>query len=879
MNARVFRLLLALFPPGFRESFGADMYDVFAEQLAAARQCGRLALIRFWWRTSAGMLSAAWRERRSTRQRLPWRDTLVADLRLAGRLLARAPLFTSLVVTAIAIGVGGLATVFSALNAIVLRPLPATTDGAKLILIDRRTADSSEGVSASHGFYRHLADNTRALDGVAAWSRVALTIWADGQGHGVAGSIVSGNYFAVLGVRPAEGRFFLPDEDASPLAHPVVVVSYAFWSSDLGADPEAVGREITVNGRPYRLIGVAPKAFHGVFTPLRTDAWVPLAMQPHVRPGRDLERAPWLWVFGRMRTGVTAVQAHGELSALAERWVAAAGESQGLRVYTNMRITPLTGLPDDARQALLGFGGVLLGASLLVLVIAGANVSSLLAARAVGRRREMGVRVALGASRGRLIRQLLTETLALFLLGGVGGTALAVVATGALERLRLPGDGALALGISPDVRVLFFSIAVSLVAGAVFGVGPALGGVGRSPGTLLRADSAAAGRRTFLSSALVVAQVACSLVLLTAAALFLRSLTEGASLDPRFDPSGVAVATFNTEAYGYDEAGGSAFYETLRRRLEASPGVERVSYASMIPLTFADSGTVAVVDRGKDGGALRLPVRNASVDTGYFDALRIPLLSGRDFAPADATAAVAIVNETFGLRAWGDRRPIGRTFQMGSRRITIVGVARDSRYASLTEGTVSFVYLPMMAAFERTRTLFVRMRPGSPLPAALVESEVLAIDPRLPRPAVTSLSVEIAGVLFPQRVGAIVTGTLGVLGLLLAAIGLYGLVAYGVRLRLREIGVRIALGARGASVIWLVVADALRLSAAGVALGLGGAALAGSLVSSYLVRVSGLDARAFVGAAAVLIATAAIAAWLPARRAASADPLAVLRTE
>lgn len=877
MADRIFRLLLALFPRAFRESFGDDMRLVFAEQWRAARATGAGGVTRFWWRTAAGMSGAAWRERRTVRfHRLPWHETLFADLRLALRLLVRAPLFSALVVTAIAVGTGGVATVFSSLNAIVLRPLPGTTDGHRLILVDRRTPDFSEGASASNEFYRYIAGSTNALSGVAVWSRVALTISRGGQGLSVAGSIVSGNYFAVLGVQPAAGRFFLPEEDAVPLAHPVVVVSHAFWAAHLNSDAGAIGSDVTLNGRPYRVIGVAPPGFHGVFTPLRMDAWVPLAMQPHVRPGRDLARAPWLWMFGRMADGVTEAQARVELSTLTGRWAASMDD---FRDYTSMRVTPLTGLPDDARRALIRFGAVLLGASLLVLVIAGANVSSLLAARAVARRREIGIRVALGASRMRLVRQLLTETMLLFLLGGLGGTAAAVAATSALERMPLPGDGTLALELSPDVRVLFFAMAVSLVAGAIFGAGPALRGVGRNPGALLRAESAAAGRRTFVSSALVVAQVACSLVLLTAAALFMRSLAEGASLDPKFDPAGVAVAAFNTEAYGYDEARGRAFYDALRQRLAASPGVEQVSYANLIPLTFADSGTVVSI-QSADGQAVKLPVRNASVGAGYFATLRIPLLSGRDFAKEDAHGQpVAIVNETFATRAWGETNAVGRTFQMGSRRVTVVGLVRDSRYASLTEGTVAFMYLPIERGFENTRTIFVRAKAGSPLPAQAIAAEVLAIDPQLPRPAINSLTGAIGGSLFTQRVGAIVTGILGAFGLLLAAIGLYGLVAYGVRLRLREIGVRIALGARAGSVVWLVVFGALRLSAAGVVLGFGGAALAGKVMSGYLVAVSPLDAPAFTAAAAVLIATALAAAYLPARRAAKADPLAILRTE
>jgi predicted permease len=874
-----FRLLLALYPRDFRERFGTEMGRVFDEQRDDAAKRGR-SLLRFWLRTIRGMSAAAFHERldgrRLTREPLPLSETITADVRLAVRMLARSPMFAAIVIVAVAVGVGGVTTVFSALNAIVLRPLPGTSGGDRLILVDRRTQDSSEGVSASYEFYKYVAANTQTLDGVGAWSRVDLTVSQGGRGHAVAGTIVSGNYFSVLGVRPALGRFFLPEEDGTPLAHPVIVVSHAFWTSQLDADPAAIGRELTVNGHPYRLIGVAPPGFHGVFTPLRLDAWVALAMQPDVRPGRDLARAPWLWMFGRMRDGVRDGQVHAELGTLAHHWVDATADFPR---YTNVRITPLTGLPDDARRGLIAFGAVLLGLSALVLVIAGTNVSSLLAARAVARRREIGVRVALGASRARLVRQLLTETLILFLLAGFAGCALAAAATSALERLPLPGDAALTLEISPDWRVLLFSVAVALAAGAIFGAGPALRGVGRNPGALLRSESQGAGRRTFVSSALIVAQVASSLVVLTAAALFLRSLSEGASLDPRFAPDGVVVSSFNTDAYGYDDARGRAFYDTLRRRLQSSPAVERVTFASMVPLTFADSGTVVTIDDANAGPGLRMAVRTAAIGADYLATLRIPLLAGREFSAADeAGAPTAIVNETFAQRAWSDRSAVGRSLLVHDRQVTVVGVARDSRYASLTEGPVAFLYLPMTAD-QKDRTLFVRPRAGAPPQGALVDSEVGRMDAQLPPPLVHTLEHEIAGVLFPQRVAAMVTGVLGGVALFLSVIGLYGLVAYGVRLRLRELGVRIALGARPGRVIQLVVADAMRLGILGTVLGLAGAGLGAGVLKTYLVEIGPLDAPSFAGASALIVAAAALAAYLPARRAAATDPLVVLRAD
>jgi len=874
----LFGILLRLFPRAFQDAFGGEMRDVFNAQLRAARLSGRRAVVRLWLRTIAGMAAAAWHEQRIPRRRrsrLPWHESLAGDARLALRVFAGAPLFAGVVVATVAIGVGGVATIFSALNAVVLRPLPATTEGHRLVAIDRRTADAREGVSASYSLYRHVAQHTRSLEGTAVWGRVALTIARGGHGFAAAGNIVSGNYFSVLGVRPAAGRFFLPDEDQTPLAHPAVVVSHAFWREQLGSDDSAVGNPVSVNGREYRLVGVAPPGFRGVFTPIKIDAWVPLAMQPHVSPTRDLREEPWLWMFGRLPSGVTADAARAELSTLTAQWVQSSGEPPVFRDYTSMRLTPLTGLPDDARRALLGFGALLLGASLLVMLIAGANVSSLLAARAMSRRREISVRAALGATRGRLVRQLVTETLLLFLLGGAGGVLLAAGATSALERLPLPADGALSLELSPDWRVLALSLMAALVAGAIFGAAPALRGASFTPAALLRATSATAGHRTLASNVLIVGQVACTVVLLTAAGLFVRSLAAGAAMDLRLDPRGVVVASFDTAAYGYDEREGRAFYDTLRRRLETAPGVERVSFGTVTPLTFSGPGAVATIDGAP--APQQIPVLHAAVEPGYLDVLRIPMIAGRDFTPADtAGSAAALVNETFATRAWaGDA--VGRTFTMDGRRLTVVGVVRNSKYVQLHEPASAFVYVPLAHAWQSARTLFVRGRGDAPPPAGVVEAGTLAFDSGLPRPIVSTLVHEMDVVLLPQRVAAIVTGVLGGLGLLLAAVGLYGLVAYAVRQRTREIGVRIALGAAAASAVRLVLRGGLRLVAIGAAIGIPASVAAGRLIEQYLLQVSPLDPVAMAAALAVLTAVTLGAAYVPARRAARISPLEAMR--
>ena len=508
-SPRGFELLIALFPREFRRAFGDEMRGVFASQLTDARQAGLPAVARLWIRTATRMIGAAWRERRAQRAprtsplagRLGW---LRSDLHLAGRLLLKRPGFAAAVIAAIAIGVGAVATIFSAVNAIVLRPLPGVRDGGRLVGVDRRSPDMSEGASASYLLFARIRGRSTTLADTAVWSRVALSITAGGQdGAAIAGAIVSRNYFDVLGVRAARGRFFQSDDsdEARPAAVSEIVVGHDFWRRHLGGDDGAIGRTIIVNGARYRLIGVAAPDFRGVFTPLKIEAWVPLSAQPHVRPGRDLAHAPWFWMFGRLRDGVEGETARTELTQMMTAWAATAPEPAAIRAYTAARITPLTGLPDDANKALTSFSAVLMGAAVLVLLVATANVSSLLAARAVSRRRELSLRAALGAGRGRLICQLLTETLVLFALGGVGGVVVAWAGTAALERLPLPGDTALTLEISPDIRVVLFSLVVALTAGALVGIGPALRGASRQPSALLRDGSTGATRRSLNFSA------------------------------------------------------------------------------------------------------------------------------------------------------------------------------------------------------------------------------------------------------------------------------------------------------------------------------------------------------------------------------------------
>ena len=815
--------------------------------------------------------------------------SLGADLRYAGRMLRKSPVFTVVVVTVIALGTGAVTTVYSAMNALVFRPLPGVTDGDRLVTMERRTTDRQHEIVASLPYVRHLRQRSRSMSDVGAWGKVTLTIQAGPEGAPAQGALVTGNYFSLLGVQPAIGRFFAPEEDSTPLTHPVIVLSYGFWTKRLNADAGIVGRTLAVNGRPFTVIGVASPEFRGVVGPIVTDAWVPTMMRGAMRPDIKREVADpantWLQLFGRLADGATRESAERELSALTAELAAGGTEPARLATFNTVRLWPMTGLPEDASTAVLGFMSLLLGAAALVLLIASVNVASMLSARAIARRRELAVRAALGAGRGRLVRQLLTEILVLFLLGAIGGVALTIVATNALEHLPVPGDVAVALELSPDVRVLAFALVVSLITGLAFGLPPALKASRTDIIARLRDGAAGSGvRRGLMGNALIVGQLSLALVLLVAAGLFLRALNHGARVDPGFDSGNVATASLDTQAWGYDEARARAFFARLRQEIAAQPGVTAASYTMHLPLTMHNNGDEiridGVVPPGGDPNA-GIPIWLANVDVDYFEVLRVPLVAGRVFTEADNPQAprVAVVNETFARRFWPDGSALGKSFRMHDRRVTIVGIARDAKYNNLSESTEPFAYFPIVQFWSPKQTLLVRTAGDPSVLAPAIQRAVRALDPGLPRPALVTLRDANSIVLLPQRVAAIVTGALGAAGLLLASVGLYGIMAYSVSRRTREIGIRLALGARGSGVVGMIVREGMRLASVGVVIGLVLAAAGAQLIAKFLFSVSPLDAITFTGMSLVFIVVAFVASYLPARKAAAADPMVILRAE
>jgi predicted permease len=789
--------------------------------------------------------------------------TLFADARFAGRMLRKSPVFSVVVVLVISLGSGAVTTIFSGMNALVLRPLPGIADPGPLVALRPARPDGTAAEQGSYAYYTFLRDRAHTLDGMAAWGRVSLTVATGGEGTAILGQMVSASYFDVLGVRPALGRFFADDENRTPGSHPVIVFSHAFWKSRLGGDPSAIGRTVSVSGHPFTVIGVAPEPFRGIYTGLQADAWVPLMMQPLLRPRSNLTNASWLWLFGRLRAGASRDAAQQELSALTAR----RAEELSAPAFSAMRVTPLTGLPNGEGRALLGFMGLLLAAAGLVLLIAGINVAGMLAARYVARGREMAVRAALGAGRARLLRQLLTEVLALFLIGALGGFLVALVATAALERLPLPGTVPLSLELSPDLRVFAFTLAISLAAGLVFGLAPAWRAARTDIISRLRDDSPGSGSsRSVVMRGLIAGQLALSLVLLVAAGLFLRALDSGQRIDPGFETAGVTTALLEPESWGYDQARSRAFYRTLRARVEALPGVTEVSYTGRLPLMMSSSPDEITTD-----GSTRVPVHTASVDAGYFPALRMPLVQGRAFRASDdeGAARVAVINETLARKAWPDGSAIGRIFRFRDTATLVVGIARDAKYARLDEATPPFVYFPLAQLWQPSQTLLVRTAGDPERFGPAIQQAVLSIDPVLPRVRTATLEQATAIVLLPQRAAAIVTGALGGVGLALAAVGLYGLMAFSAAWRTREIGIRVALGAARSQVLGMMIRDGMRLAAIGIAMGLLLSVAATRLIAGWLFDVSPLDSSTFAGMALLFAAVAFVASYLPARRAAA----------
>ena len=821
-------------------------------------------------------------------------STLWQDVRIALRGLARSPGFTAFALLALALGIGANAAVFSLADALLLRPVPAA-DPARIVEIWPTLA---EGGGYSRLSHPDFLDFTRAGDsvfeGMLAY-RLTGVVLADERGAREAellwGLIVSGSYFDVLGVRPVAGRGFLPEEDSAPGAHPVVVLSHGVWQRRFGGDPGVVGRGVKLNGHPFTIVGIAPLGFGGTEPLFKADFWVPLAMQAEAEamrlwlPDRGMEM---LTVLGRLRDGVTPEQARAALAGMAaelERLYPDSHRGRGIAVQ------PPSVLDPGVHRAVAGFVTLLFGIVGIVLLMTCANLAGLLLARATGRQREIAVRLAIGASRRRLVRQLVTESAVLGLLGGALGLLVGYWLARLLVALP-PDELPVALRLETDPRVAAFTLGLALVTGFVFGLAPALQASRPSLVPALKGAADERSGRARLRGALVVVQVALSLVLLAGAALFLQSLGRLERSDPGFDHGRLWLVPVELGRQGYDHDRAATFTRELEARVRTLPGVESVTWADFAPFDQNPSRTAVWAEPAEPGGERKeRRVYSTWVAPGYFETMGIPLAAGRGLGRADveATAAgaarlPAVVNENLArllfpgsdlAGALGRIVPLERT---GDRAVEVVGVARDSDYVVLGEAPKPMLYRPLEQE-QTSYTLMVRAAAEPGLLANAVRAEVARLDPELAVLGDGTMVEHMRLTLLPARLATVMLTAFGALALLLGAIGVYGIVAWAVGRRTREIGVRVALGAQPAQVLALVLGGAARLAAIGIVIGLALAAGLGRLAAGAIPGVAAFDALAFGVVALVLAAVALLAGWLPARAALAVDPIVALRQE
>lgn len=810
-------------------------------------------------------------------------DTLLRDLRYALRSLRTRPAFTAAVVATLALGIGASTAVFTLVNAALLRPLPFA-EPDRLAFLWGVAGPERDVRGASYLEVRDWREGSRrTLRDVAVYDELSLNLRVADGADRVEAERVSASYFPLLGARAARGRTFLPSEDSVPDAHPVAVISHAMWLARFGGDQRIVGRTMTLNDRAFTVVGVMAPEFHGLS--FDTDVWVPMAMISLTDGPSVLERrgSRWLGAVGRLADGVTMEQAQEELDGVAARLATAYPETNADRGVQLMSLHEY--YLGDTRVLLVG----LLVAVGLFLLIACANVAGLQLVRATSRRREMAVRVAMGASGRHLLRQLLVEGVVLALLGAGAGMLVALWGVGAL--LPLVPEGALPsyVRVAPDLRVLGFTMVLALVSAALMGLVPALNGRRlRLTGLLKEGDRGAAGgmmtmRRPGVQQLLVIGEVAVALVLLVAAGLTVRSLQRQLAVDPGFRAAGVLQARLELPAARYSAEEAQRFAEALAARLDGRAGVEDVAFGSDVPLGGNTSAGFVLVD-GEDEAVRYYRHR---VTPGYFATLGIPIVQGRALGAGDreGTPAVAVVSAAMARRHWPAGDALGKRLLVGGDTATVVGVAGDARFRDLTTNLAAPASEPdvyFALAQWPTRALSVVLRTTGDDPTALaglLRAEVTALDPTLPVYAVGPLAANVRQQTATARFGSFLFALFGAVALVLSAVGLYGLLAFVVGMNGREIAIRMALGSTRGGVTRLVVRQGLLLTTIGLVVGAAGAAYVTRFLAAQLYGVSPLDPVTFGAVAAVLVATTLIASYLPARRAVAVDPQTALKAE
>ena len=815
-----------------------------------------------------------------------WLERLGRDLRFAWRTLRRSPLFAAMAVLSLALGIGANATIFSVINAILFRPLPGVERGAELVSLNENVGGNTLPL-VSYPDYRDFRDRNSVLTGMAAIGFVPASVGQKGNAERMWGYLVTGNYFELLGVKPCAGRLLRREDDEVRGGHPVMLLSYAGWQKHFGGDPNIVGAKVQVNGREFTVLGITPKGFFGTELFFSPDVFFSMSMEKELGGGGghlDQRSIRSFFAVGRLKPGVTAARAESALNGIGHELAQEYPQDDG---GMQVKLTPPGLAGAFLRDPIIGFVAAMFGVSCLVLLVACTNLASMLLARAADRRKETAIRLAIGAGRGVLIRQLLTENLMVALLGGAGGALLAAWITSALGAWHPPVDIPVVVNASVDFRVFLFALAVSTVTALLFGLLPAFQATKTDLVPALKNEAATPGFRYWhLRDYMVAAQVCLSVLLLFCSVLVVKSLRRSLDAPIGFQPRGLATVSFDLNMQGYDEPRGREFQRRLLDQVRRLPGIESAALVHNLPLTLGVTWSAIYVE-GKPVPKRASDVPSAyffAVSPDYFRTMRTRLIAGRDFDGRDRQDGrpVAIVNRAFAAKLLDGGDPLGRRFTTGpnERPLEIVGVAETGKYYNLNERGSAAFWTPLELSYDASASLVART-PMTP-PESVVPSirrAVREIDPSIALFAVGSMEDQLSWTFFAARTAAVMLSAFGLLAMVLSATGIYGVMAYAVSRRTREIGIRMAIGATQAQMLASVARSAATLIGAGLILGLGTALAAGRLLERILYGVKPSDPLTFAIVFALMLGIGAAATYLPARRATRIDPMQALRQE